>query len=277
MKIVETINEMRKVRPGLAEPVGLVPTMGYLHEGHLSLVKAAKADNPSVVASIFVNPTQFGPSEDFKGYPRDIKRDLELLEKEKTDIVFIPQATEIYPPRFDTWISVGNLAKRLEGASRRGHFRGVTTVVGKLFNIVEANNAYFGQKDAQQAMVIKKMAADLDMNINVVVLPTVRESDGLAMSSRNSYLNPQERKSALVLYQSLKLAEKLWSEGTKDASHIREEMLALIKKEPLAKVDYVSVADSETFEELETVTPQALVSLAVKIGSTRLIDNIVLK
>ena len=277
MKIVETINEMREIRPRLAEPVGFVPTMGYLHEGHISLVKEARAHSASVIASIFVNPTQFGPSEDFKGYPRDTKRDLEFLEKEKTDIVFIPQATEMYPPRFDTWVSVGNLAKRLEGASRRGHFKGVTTVVAKLFNIVEPTSAFFGQKDAQQALVIKKMVTDLDMDINVVVLPTIRESDGLAMSSRNTYLKPQERKSALVLYQSLKLAEKLCSEGIKDASFIREAIFTLLKKEPLAKVDYVSVADSETLEELETVTPQALVSLAVKIGSTRLIDNIVLK
>jgi len=277
MKIVETINEMKESRAGLAGPVGLVPTMGYLHEGHLYLVREARAHNSSVVVSIFVNPTQFGPSEDYRQYPRDTKRDLELLEKEKADVVFIPQTTLMYPARFDTWINVGNLTKRLEGASRRGHFRGVTTVVAKLFNIVQPDNAYFGQKDAQQALVIKKMVADLNMNLEVVVLPTVRESDGLAMSSRNTYLKGEERKAAPVLYRSLKLAEELWQSGVRDSSRIKNEMLTLIEKEPLAKVDYISVADAETLEELDTITPPALVSLAVKISTTRLIDNTVLK
>ena len=277
MKIVETIDEMRKIRQQLAEPVGFVPTMGYLHEGHLSLVRQARADNPTVAVSIFVNPTQFGPQEDFKTYPRDTQRDLALLEKEKTDIVFMPEAAEMYPADFNSWVEVNKVTERLEGATRPGHFRGVATVVAKLFNIVQPTRAYFGQKDAQQAIVIKKMAADLNMNLEVVVLPTLREPDGLAMSSRNTYLNPEQRQAATVLYQALNLAQKLWSQGEKDAERLRQEMTALIQKQPLAKIDYVSVADTETMDELDTVKTPALVSMAVKIGSTRLIDNIVLQ
>ena len=276
MKVVEKINDMRRLRQQLAEPIGLVPTMGYLHEGHLALVKQARAENPSVVVSIFVNPTQFGPQEDFKQYPRDTQRDLALLEKEKTDIVFMPSVTEMYPTQFNSWVEVGNVTEQLEGASRPGHFRGVTTVVAKLFNIVQPTRAYFGQKDAQQAIVIKKMVADLNMNLEIVTVPTVREPDGLAMSSRNAYLNPQQRQAALVLYQALSLAQQLWSQGEKDAERIRQEMLALIKKQPLADIDYVSIADTETLDELDTVIPPALVSLAVRIGKTRLIDNVVL-
>ncbi len=277
MKITETIDEMRRIRQQLAEPVGFVPTMGYLHEGHLSLVRHARVDNPSVVVSIFVNPTQFGPQEDFKTYPRDIQRDLAMLEGEKTDIVFMPEAAEMYPAGFNSWVEVGKVTERLEGAFRPGHFRGVATVVAKLFDIVQPTRAYFGQKDAQQAIVIKKMVADLNMNLEVVALPTVREPDSLAMSSRNTYLNPEQRQAATVLYKALSLTRELWSQGEKDAERLRQEMTALIQKEPLAKIDYISVADTDTLDELDTVTPQALVSLAVKIGSTRLIDNIVLE
>jgi len=277
MKVIEKIDDMRRLRQQLAEPVGLVPTMGYLHEGHLALVRQARAENSSVVVSIFVNPTQFGPQGDFKQYPRDTQRDLALLEKEKADIVFMPSATEMYPPQFNSWVEVGKVTERLEGASRPGHFRGVTTVVAKLFNIVQPTRAYFGQKDAQQLLVIKKMVADLDMNLEIVTVPTVREPDGLAMSSRNTYLNPQERQAALALYQALSLAQQLWSQGEKDADHIRQQMLALIKKQPLADIDYVSIADTETLDELDTVNPPALVSLAVRIGKTRLIDNVVLE
>jgi len=276
MKVVEKIEEMKWVRRKLAEPVGFVPTMGYLHEGHLSLVKQARVENSSVVVSIFVNPTQFGPQEDFKAYPRDTRRDLALLEKEKTDIVFMPSADEMYPPHFSSWVEMEKVTERLEGAFRPGHFRGVTTVVAKLFNIVQPSKAYFGQKAAQQAIVIKKMVADLDMNLEVVTLPTVREPDGLAMSSRNTYLNPEERKAAIVLYQALGLAQKLWSQGETDAEKLRQEMLTLIQKQPLAQVEYVSIADTETLDELDKVKPPALVSLAVRIGKTRLIDNIVL-
>jgi len=276
MKVVEKIDDYRQLRLKLTEPVGFVPTMGYLHEGHLSLVRQARAENPSVIVSIFVNPTQFGPQEDFNKYPRDTECDLALLQKEKTDIVFMPSATEMYPPRFNSWVEVDKLTERLEGACRPGHFRGVTTVVAKLFNIVQPTRAYFGQKDAQQAIVIKKMVADLNMNLEIVTIPTVREPDGLAMSSRNTYLNPQERQAATVLYQALTLVQKLWSQGEKDAEHLRREMTALIQKQPLATIDYVSVADALTLDELDTVKPPTLVSMAVKIGRTRLIDNVVL-
>ena len=254
-----------------------MPTMGYLHEGHLSLVRYARAKNASVVVSIFVNPTQFGPREDFTKYPRDTRSDLALLEREKTDIVFMPSAAEMYPENFDSWVEAGTVTKRLEGGSRPGHFRGVTTVVAKLFNLVEPTVAYLGQKDAQQAIVIKKMVTDLNMNLEVVTLPTVREPDGLAMSSRNTYLNQEQRQAATVLYKSLNLAQRLYNNRERNAGEIRREMLALLNQEPLADVDYISIADNETLEELDTVKPPALVSLAVKIGNTRLIDNIVLE
>lgn len=276
MKVIETIDAMRQLRPKLAEPVGLVPTMGYLHEGHLSLVRQARLENQSLVVSIFVNPTQFGPQEDFRQYPRDPQRDLTLLEKDRTDIVFMPSVAEMYPPQFSSCVEVEKVAERLEGASRPGHFCGVATVVAKLFNIVRPTRAYFGQKDAQQAIVIKKMVSDLNINVEIVILPTVREPDGLAISSRNIYLNPKERQTAVVLYQALCLAQKLWSQGETDAQTIRQQMIALIQKEPLATIDYVSVADPQTLEELDTIKSPALVSLAVRIGKTRLIDNIVL-
>jgi pantoate--beta-alanine ligase len=277
MKVVETIADMKRLRLKLTEPVGFVPTMGYLHEGHLALVRQAKAENSSVIVSIFVNPTQFGPQEDFKHYPRDTQRDLAMLEKEKTDIVFMPVVAEMYPTQFNSWVEVGKVTERLEGASRPGHFRGVATVVAKLFNIVEPTRAYFGQKDAQQVITIKKMVADLNMNLEIVTVPTVREPDGLAMSSRNIYLNREERQAAVVLYQSLTLAQQLWSQGERDAGHIHQEMKALIKKQPLVDIDYVSIANAETLDELGTVSPPALVSLAVRIGKTRLIDNTVLE
>jgi pantoate--beta-alanine ligase len=276
MKVVETIADLRRLRLKLPEPVGFVPTMGYLHEGHLVLVRQARAENSSVVVSIFVNPTQFGPQEDFAKYPRDPKRDLAMLEKEKVDIVFMPSVAEMYPPQFSSWVEVGKISERLEGASRPGHFRGVATVVAKLFNIVQPDRAYFGQKDAQQLVVIKKMVAELNMNLEIVGVPTVREPDGLAMSSRNIYLNPEERKAAVVLYQALSLAQKFWSQGGKDAQAIRQKMTELIQKQPLADIEYISIADAETLDELDIVKPPAIVSLAVKIGRTRLIDNVVL-
>ena len=277
MKVVETIAEMRQLREQLIEPVGFVPTMGYFHEGHLSLIRRARIENPSVVVSIFVNPAQFGPQEDFSSYPRDPQRDLAILEKEKTDVVFMPSVAEMYPAGFDSWVEVGKVTERLEGASRPGHFRGVATVVAKLFNIVQPTRAYFGQKDAQQAVVIKKMVADLNMDLEIIVLPTVRDSDGLATSTRNAYLNIEERQAATVLYQALGLAQQLWSQGERDAERIRQQMRTLIQKEPLATIDYVSIAEPETLEEMDRVKTPALVSLAVKIGSTRLIDNIVLE
>jgi len=275
MKTVKTIADFRKLRARLPGPVGFVPTMGYLHEGHMELVRRARAENPSVAVSIFVNPTQFGPGEDYKRYPRDPERDLALLEKEGVDLVFMPPAEEIYPPGFDSWVEVGRLAEKLEGAARPGHFRGVATVVAKLFNIVRPDRAYFGQKDAQQLLVIKKMTNDLDMGIEIIAVPTVREPDGLAMSSRNSYLNAEERKQAVVLYQSLKLAQKLFAGGERDAKAVLRQMTALIQQQPLAEIEYISIADAETLEELDRIKPPALVSMAVRFGKTRLIDNVV--
>jgi pantoate--beta-alanine ligase len=275
MKVVETIADMKKVRRELLEPVGFVPTMGYLHEGHLTLVKHAKAENASAVVSIFVNPTQFGPSEDFGKYPRDPQRDLAMLEAIDTDVVFMPSAAEMYPPRFNSWVTVEKVTERLEGAVRPGHFRGVATVVNKLFNIVEPAKAYFGQKDAQQCVVVKKMVADLNMPLEIVIVPTVREPDGLAMSSRNVYLSPEQRKAAVVLSQSLKLAEKMYKEGERDAEKLRRAMRALIEKEPLGEIEYISIADGETLEELDEVRSPAVISLVVRFGKTRLLDNVV--
>ncbi|MBE9513269.1 MAG: pantoate--beta-alanine ligase [Chloroflexi bacterium] len=276
MKIAEKIDDMRKLRRRLTEPVGFVPTMGYLHEGHLSLVRKARTENPSAVVSIFVNPMQFGPQEDFVSYPRNTQHDLALLDKAGTDLVFIPQADEVYPQPFSARVEIGKVTERLEGTARPGHFRGVTTVCAKLFNIIQPQRAYFGQKDAQQAIVIKKMVTDLNMNIEIVTLPTVREPDGLALSSRNTYLNPHERQAAVVLYQALSLAQQLYANGEKNAERLRQEIIGLIQQQPLANVDYVSIANAETLDELDTVKPPALVSLAVKIGRTRLIDNIVI-
>jgi pantoate--beta-alanine ligase len=275
VKIVKTIANYRKLRQKLAEPLGFVPTMGYLHEGHLELVRRARAENPSVAVSIFVNPTQFGPKEDFARYPRDPERDLALLEKEGTDVVFMPAAEEMYPTAFNSWVEVGKITEKLEGAARPGHFRGVATVVAKLFNIVRPDKAYFGQKDAQQLLVIKKMAKDLDMGVEVIAVPTVREPDGLAMSSRNTYLNAEERKQAVVLHQSLKLAQKLYADGEKDAKAILKQMTSLIGRQPLADIEYISIADCETLDELETLKPPVLISMAVRFGKTRLIDNVV--
>ncbi len=269
---------MTRLRQQLPEPVGLVPTMGYLHEGHLSLARHAKTENCSVVVSIFVNPTQFAANEDFGKYPRNPKHDLAMLEGIGTDIVFKPSAPEMYHPDAETWVEVTKLTKRLEGAVRPTHFKGVTTVVAKLFNIVQPTRAYFGQKDIQQALVITKMAADLDMPLEVITLPTVREPDGLALSSRNVYLSAQQRQAGTVLYKALGLAKRLYDSGERNAEKMRQEMTALIKKEPLAEsIDYVSVADAGTLEELDTIKTSTVVSLAVRFGRTRLIDNIVLK
>ncbi len=277
MQVIETIAEMKKVRHQLKGDVGLFATLGYLHEGHLSLVKRAKAENAIVMSSIVVNPTQFGPREDLNSYPRDFPRDLKMLEDEGTDFVFMPSASEMYPPNYSTWVDVEKVTERLEGAVRPGHFRGVATVVTKIFNIMQPTRSYFGQKDAQQCAVIKKFVIDLNMNVEIVICPTVREPDGLAMSSRNAYLKPDERKAATVLYQSLKLAKKLYTEGERNAETIRRKMAELIKKQPLANIDYISIADNETLEELSEVKPPALVSLVVKIGKPRLLDNVILE
>jgi pantoate--beta-alanine ligase len=277
MQVVKTIPDVRALRQQLGGSVGFVPTMGYLHEGHLALVKRARAENSTVFVSIYVNPTQFGPREDFGAYPRDLDRDLELLRGERVDVVFVPSDAEMYPPEFSSWVDVEKVTEQLEGASRPRHFRGVSTVVAKLFNLVQPSRAYFGQKDAQQAAVIKRMVADLNMGLEVVVVPTVRESDGLAMSSRNVYLGPEERQAATILFRALTLARQLWQGGGKDAEEIRRQMTSLIQKEPLAQIDYVSIADGNTLEELGTIEGPALASLAVRIGKTRLIDNTLLE
>ena len=276
MKVAESIAEFRKLRADLAEPVGFVPTMGYLHEGHLSLVREARDRASSVVTSIFVNPSQFAPSEDLAAYPRDLDQDLSLLEAEGVGVVFVPEANEMYPEGYDTWVAVERLTTRLEGASRPTHFRGVATVVAKLFVIVEPQIAVFGQKDAQQALVIGRMVRDLGFDIELVVAPTIRESDGLAMSSRNIYLDPVERTAATVLRQSLLLAKSLYEDGERSAKAIRSRMQELIASEPLVEPIYVSLADIATLEELKTVDRKALVSLAARVGKARLIDNTVL-
>jgi pantoate--beta-alanine ligase len=276
MRVLPTIAEFKQARQEVTTSVGFVPTMGYLHEGHLVLARRAKAENGIVAVSIFVNPTQFGPTEDFARYPRDPDRDLSLLEKEGVDWVFMPSVEDMYPQGSSSWVNVEKVTDRLEGAVRPGHFRGVATVVAKLFNIVQPTRAYFGQKDAQQVVAIKRMVADLNMNLEVVVVPTVREPDGLAMSSRNVYLNPQERQAALVLWKSLNLARQLWLEGERKAERVRQQMASLIQKEPLARIEYISIAHPETLEELTEIDQPALVSLAVRVGKTRLIDNVTL-
>jgi len=277
MQVVGPIFELRALKQKLSGTVGFVPTMGFLHEGHLALVKRAKAENSTVIVSIYVNPAQFGPREDFGSYPRDLNRDLGLLQGEGVDIVFVPADDEMYPPEFSSWVDVGKVTERLEGASRPGHFRGVATVVAKLFNIVQPSRAYFGQKDAQQVVVIRRMVADLNMGIEIVAVPTVREGDGLAMSSRNIYLSLEERQAATILFKALTLARQLGWSGEKDAEKIRRQMTALIQKEPLARIDYVSIADAKTLEELNLLDRPALASLAVRIGKTRLIDNMPLE
>ncbi|MGD0779781.1 MAG: pantoate--beta-alanine ligase [Dehalococcoidales bacterium] len=276
MQVINTIAGMRQARKGMGGAVGFVPTMGYLHEGHLSLVRRAKDENQVAVVSVYVNPMQFGPKEDFKSYPRDLNRDLAMLES-FADIVFVPSDEEMYPDGYATYVLVQGITEVLEGAVRPGHFNGVSTVVNKLFNIVEPTRAYFGQKDAQQVAVIQKMVKDLNMNVEVVAYPTVREADGLAMSSRNTYLTPEQRRAAPVLYHALLLAKELAIKGEWDAGVLRREMEELIKKEPLANIDYISVADNETLKEIHRLKYPALVSMAVKFGKTRLIDNIVLE
>ncbi len=274
METVETLEELREARKRLPEPVGLVPTMGYLHEGHISLADKARAECASVVASIFVNPTQFGPEEDLDSYPRDTPKDLKMLETAGVDLVWMPTPEVMYPEGFQTWVEVEEVGKPLEGAMRPGHFRGVTTVVSKLFNGVLPQKAYFGQKDAQQAAVIKQMTRDLNFPIEIVVCPTVREGDGLAMSSRNIYLKKDERKASTVLYQALQAAEKAYDDGERHGESLRKIMEDTIKTEPLARVQYVSCADTKTLHELDEVTNGALLSMAVFVGKTRLIDNL---
>jgi pantoate--beta-alanine ligase len=278
MEVITTAAAMTARRRALTGTVGLVPTMGYLHEGHLSLVRRARAENDIVIATVFVNPSQFGPHEDLATYPRDLPRDLALLEAEKTDIVFAPATpAEMYPPGYQTWIDLTDLPTKLEGARRPGHFRGVATIVAKLFNLTRPHRAYFGQKDAQQCVVIRRLVADLNFDLEVVVCPTVREPDGLAMSSRNAYLSPEERVRAAVLYRALQAAAAALAAGERDAEALRQVMGQVLAAEPLAQVDYVSIADPETLDELSgELRGPALASLAVRIGRARLIDNLLL-
>jgi pantoate--beta-alanine ligase len=277
MQVIETLAEMQRVRRGLKGSVGLVPTMGYLHEGHLTLVRKSRQDNKYTLATIFVNPTQFGPKEDFERYPRDYPRDFAMLEEEQCDFVLLPSAKEMYPEGYDTWVVVEEVTDRLEGSIRPGHFRGVATVVAKLFNIVQPSRAYFGQKDAQQCVFVRKMVRDLNIPLEMIVVPTVREADGLAMSSRNVYLSPQERQQASVLYKALTRAHVMWAEGEKDSSKLRQTMTELIEKKRLARIEYISIADGLRLRELEKAEAHAIISLAVKFGRTRLIDNIILE
>ena len=279
MRVVHTAKDMRGICRAVERPLGLVPTMGALHEGHLALVRQARQENRAVAATIFVNPTQFGPEEDLQQYPRDLERDLDLLRAEGVDLVYTPGVEEVYPPGFDSWVEVGGLGDRLEGAHRPGHFRGVATVVAKLFNLIQPDRAYFGQKDGQQTAIVRKMVKDLDLGLDIVVVPTVRDPDGLALSSRNVYLTPEQRRAAPVIYRSLCAASDLWGDGVRDGEQApRSEVLAMLQQEPLLDdIDYVSIADAETLEELDCVRGWAMVSVAARLGQTRLIDNIILE
>ena len=266
----------RKLRREENRTIGFVPTMGALHEGHLSLIHEARAMCDVVVVSVFVNPAQFGPAEDFSSYPRDLTRDAALLAEYNVDYVFAPTVAEIYPPGFSTYVTVEGLSDQLEGASRPEHFRGVTTVVAILLNVVKPDFAFFGQKDAQQAVLIKRMVSDLALRAEIVVVPIVRDQSGLAMSSRNNYLNDDQRKAAPVLHRALSQAREAYEGGEHSAARLIEIVRVTIEKEPLARIDYVSVNDAETLEKLEKIDDRpALVSLAAFIGETRLIDNVV--
>jgi pantoate--beta-alanine ligase len=275
MQVLTTIEEFRQAKVALPGSWGLVPTMGYLHEGHLSLVKRAKAENDRVAVSIFVNPTQFGPNEDLAAYPRDPDRDLSLLKALEIDLVFNPPPKVMYPPNYQTYVTVEEVTKYLEGASRPTHFRGVATVVAKLFNIVGAQRAYFGQKDAQQTIVIKRMVRDLNMPVDIIICPTQREADGLALSSRNTYLDAEHRRAAPVLYRALNTAKDAFDRGEHDGDRLRSIMRDIIAAEPLAKLDYVSAADAVTLQEAVAVDEShgLLLSMAVRVGKPRLIDN----
>jgi pantoate--beta-alanine ligase len=301
MKLVKTIQEMKMYSHGTRAEgarLGLVPTMGALHEGHLSLMRAAKANSDVVVVSIFVNPTQFGPNEDLARYPRNLEGDCALLEREGVDVVFAPSAEEMYPeaspihqekstllaktarsgaPSVDvTWVTVEGLSDRLCGKSRPGHFRGVATVVAKLFNIVKPDLAFFGQKDAAQVAVIKRMVRDLNIPVQIEVCPVVRESDGLALSSRNAYLSPDDRKMALVLHASLQRAQKLFDDGERDAAKIAAEAKKAFVWQPAVKLDYFEIVDPDELTPVETISRRSLVAVAAFVGNTRLIDNILL-
>jgi len=276
MDIAVSLPELRDRRKALSGTLGLVPTMGFLHEGHLSLVRIARQRCDHVAASIYVNPTQFSPSEDLSSYPRDLERDLSLLDAEGVDLVWTPRDEDMYPEGFQTWVEVGEITKLLEGSYRPTHFRGVTTVVTKLFLAFMPDVAVFGQKDAQQALVVQRIVRDLHFPIEIIVAPIMRDSDGLALSSRNTYLSKEERHAACVLHRSLLEAEAAFHKGERNADVLRERVLSILSDEPLAKTQYVSVADPHTLEERHGKTDRVLISMAVYVGRTRLIDNMLL-
>ena len=280
LKILTKIEETRAASRGarqIGKRLGFVPTMGALHEGHLSLVRAARASCDVVAASIFVNPTQFGPKEDLAKYPRSFDRDCELLERERVEFLFAPSVEEMYPPGAVTWVTVEELSSKLDGLSRPGHFRGVTTVVSKLFHIVDPDLAFFGQKDAAQLAVIRRMVRDLNLPVQIVACPIVREPDGLAMSSRNAYLDPEQRQQALVLHRSLMRVGQLVDEGERNAAKLLEAGRAEFSREPLVRLDYFEIVNPDTLDSVADVSGGELAAVAAYVGSTRLIDNIVLR
>lgn len=275
---IPQIREAAKAEREMGKSIGFVPTMGYFHQGHLSLMKAARRECDTVVISIFVNPTQFGPTEDFASYPRDVERDKKMAEAVGVDYAFIPSVEEIYPDGYSTYVDIeGSLTKGLCAADRPGHFRGCATVVAKLFNIVQPDKAYFGQKDVQQAIIMKRMVDDLNIPVEIVVCPIVREKDGLAMSSRNVYLSPEERKAAPVLYKALRKAEEMVGAGERKAPAIRKTMEDIIRSEPLANIEYIAICDTTNLEEVEEIKDETLIALAAKFGKARLIDNTIIK
>jgi len=273
MKVITTLGDMAEYILKLTHPMGLVPTMGSLHQGHLELINRSCSENVSTIVSIFVNPLQFLPNEDFDNYPRDLNRDLEILKKANVDTVFIPTVTEFYPSDFSTYVDVEKFSKKLEGKSRPGHFRGVATVVCKLLILCRPDYAYFGQKDAQQVLLIRQMNRDLNLGVSIVTVPTVRDVDGVAFSSRNKYLSNSERKAARVLYQSLLAVQEVKSSSVDD---LKNAIFKSLTKEPLIKIDYVSISDPDTLEEISVVNKKCLVSIAVYVGKIRLIDNFLL-
>ncbi len=277
MKIYNNIEQLREAIKNAERPIGLVPTMGFLHQGHLALINQAKKDNKTVIVTIFVNPTQFGPNEDYEKYPRDIDHDINLLKSLETNFVFIPERESLYTENHNTWVNVEKLDEKLEGHFRPNHFKGVATIVLKLLNITTPDNAYFGQKDAQQVQIIKQMVADLNLSIKINSIPTVREYDGLALSSRNVYLTKDERKSAKEIYQSLLLAQTLFEKGINNAEIIKKNVSDhIIKNIKNSKIDYVSITQESSLEDLQTIKDSALLSIAIHVGKTRLIDNLIL-
>lgn len=277
--VIKTVEDLRKELKSKIgnSTIGLVPTMGYLHEGHISLIKKARSENDIVVLSVFVNPTQFSPNEDLDKYPRDLDKDVKIAHDNGVDYIFAPSVEEMYGDNYSTYVNIeGNITKKLCGASRPSHFRGVTTVVSKLFNITTPNNAYFGLKDAQQLSVIKKLVKDLNFDINIVPCPIIRDTDGLALSSRNVYLSEEERKQALILSQSLKDIKSMYKNGHRDASELKNYVINKINTMNLANIDYVEIVDFETLEDVNLANDKTLVALAVKFGNTRLIDNTIL-